>query len=169
MSDEARLAIESKTEAGGQVLVLTGHVDENSDLVHRTADMVSGDHVAFDAERIETIDSLGVREWLRMTEALTSRGVAVVVRRCSEVMVQQINIMLGSMIAIDVESFMAPYACESCGVETMECLVVADHLGELVADKVPERVCAQCGKAMEFGDLAQRYFSFVRDAHSRKR
>jgi anti-anti-sigma regulatory factor len=158
-----RLNITGLPVEGGraQQLVLSGHIDESSDLRGVIKRLRSSSRLLFDLESVSCINSLGVREWVRLVHMLAEEGVDVVVRRCSEVMVQQMNMIPDAMHHVTVESFQAPYECLECGNAAMYTIDVAEYRDSLARLMPPSVHCAQCDGLMTFIELPERYFLFL--------
>jgi anti-anti-sigma regulatory factor len=154
-----RLQIEY-TSAGSETrVVMRGQIDERTQLV-TFADRLA-DHAVMDLEAVSFINSVGVREWIRFMRNLAQRGVRVTLRRCSEAMIQQMNMIVEVQTGADVESFFAPYECESCGCEASMCLHVNENLAALRSGKAPTMACPECTGTMEFNEIPERYLLFL--------
>ena len=96
------------------------------------------------------INSRGVRDWIRMqTEAIKQR-VAIELRRVSEPLIHQFNMIIATRGNSHVASFYAPYACDACGREE-SLLIDADASVALLAQLVaPSQACPECGAPMAF-------------------
>lgn len=151
-----RIAIETR----GDMLVLTGVLDETAELpslLHRARDQ----RIVLDLGGITFINSLGVRDWIRMQNAAQRTGVTVELHRVAEPIVHQLNMILAARGAARVVSFLAPYACDGCGREDAVLIETAAHLPSLRNQEPPAIACDECGAAMELNDFPERYFSFV--------
>jgi anti-anti-sigma regulatory factor len=140
-------------------VVMHGQLDERADLESFAKQLA--DAVVLDLERITFINSIGVREWIRMLRALEMRKVRVVLRRCSEALVLQMNMILEMQTGTTVESFFAPYLCEDCGHESSRCLDVREHAAGLRRMQLPPQPCGECGSMMQFSEIPARYLLFL--------
>ena len=142
-------------EGGQQVVLLRGPLNENSHL-HEIAAQIAGPTV-FDLEGIDRINSCGVREWILFMEQVRQSGQHTL-RRCSPPIVGQLNMICNFKgITCTVQSVMAPFACAACGVErAAEIAITGANI------KVPQFACEQCGQAMEFDEVEERYFLFTK-------
>ena len=96
-----------------------------------------------------------------MQAAAQKAGLAVELRRVSEPLVHQLNMIIATRGAADVTSFFAPYACDACGREEsllVDAAAEADRLRRLEPPPMP---CPECGAQMAFNDFPERYFSFL--------
>lgn len=144
----------------GDALALAGSLDETSalhDLLGRARD----GRLVLDLAAVTFINSLGVRDWIRMQLAATRDGLAVELRRVSEPMVHQLNMIVATRGTAAVTSFFAPYACDACGREESLLLDAVAHHDRLAALDPPPMPCPECGSAMAFNDFPERYFSFL--------
>lgn len=153
-----RVEVEITDEPAGPVVILNGQIDENATLVD-LADELS-QTVTFDLGLVSFINSMGVREWIRLLRALDSRGVGVRLARCSEAMIHQINMIVDAQGHAEVASFFAPYACNSCGFETSLVVDVDAHRETLQEYDAPTLPCPQCEQPMQFSELPERYLGF---------
>jgi predicted RNA-binding Zn-ribbon protein involved in translation (DUF1610 family)/ABC-type transporter Mla MlaB component len=155
-------------DAGGGVrrLVLRGVIDENAQLDAMGAAL--GKDNVLDLEGVERLNSMGVSGWIRFLRGAASSGNAVTLTKCSVAFVAQFASIADLTNGVHVASVMAPYACESCGARATRRI---DLDGAASADDVDARVqqqvaapfaCPKCGKPMEFDDLPDHYFSFLR-------
>ena len=144
----------------GECLVLAGSIDETSAL-HELLGRARGGRLALDLAGITFINSLGVRDWIRMQAVAQQHGLVVELRRVAEPLVHQLNMIIATRGNAIVTSFFAPYACDACGREEsllVDALAHADRLRRL---DPPPVTCPECGNAMAFNDFPERYFSFL--------
>jgi anti-anti-sigma regulatory factor/predicted RNA-binding Zn-ribbon protein involved in translation (DUF1610 family) len=144
-------------------LVLAGSIDESSDL-DALLDKAQRSRLILDLAGVTFINSLGVRDWIRMQAAAAQREISIELRRVSEPIIHQLNMIIATRGTARVHSFYAPYACDSCGREESLLVDVDVHgagLAKLVAPPMP---CPECGSTMAFNDFPERYFSFLAPA-----
>ncbi|HET7502242.1 MAG TPA: hypothetical protein VFK02_14590, partial [Kofleriaceae bacterium] len=120
-----------------------------------------GRRLVLDLGGITFINSLGVRDWIRMQTAAQRAGIAVELRRVCEPLVHQLNMIIATRGAARVTSFFAPYACDTCGREDSLLIDAVAHARGLAQLQPPGMNCAECGARMEFNDFPERYFSFL--------
>jgi anti-anti-sigma regulatory factor len=150
-----RIAIESK----GDVLLLAGPIDETSRLLE-LLDRSRNGRLVLDLGGVTFINSLGVRDWIRMQAAAQRAGIAIELRRVAEPVIHQLNMIIATRGA-RVSSFFAPYACDSCGREDSLLIDAVAHARALAELSPPPMPCAECGAQMAFNDFPERYFSFL--------
>jgi predicted Zn-ribbon and HTH transcriptional regulator len=114
-----------------------------------------------DLEKVSFINSIGVREWIRLLRQLADKKVQVTLRRCSEAMVYQLNMIIDTSTNAQVDSFYAPYACNKCGYEGSMCIEMGPNLDRLRRMEAPELTCPECRSAMQLSEIPQRYLLFV--------
>jgi len=143
----------------GDVLVLAGAIDDTCTLL---ALLPYAQHrrLVLDLAGITFINSLGVRDWIRMQAAAQQGGLGVELRRVSEPLVHQLNMIIATRGA-RVASFFAPYACDRCGREDSLLIDAIAHARALAQLSPPTMPCAECGADMAFNDFPERYFSFL--------
>jgi anti-anti-sigma regulatory factor len=154
-----KLAVTVDDQPRAQLLVLRGQIDDDADLaslgdsLHRP--------VVVDLEAVDFINSLGVRTWVVFLEGLRARGVAVALRRVSEAMIDQMNMIMEARCHATIESFYAPYACPACGLETRGLLEVGVYAPALRRHAPPRLPCPSCGGDMVFDDIPSRSLLFL--------
>ena len=144
---------------GGQ-LVLAGSIDETAGLVDLVG-RASGGRLVLDLAGITFINSLGVRDWIRMQSAATNAGIAVELRRVCEPIIHQLNMIIATRGTARVTSFFAPYACDACGREDSLLVDAVANGAALAQLQAPAMACPECGTQMAFNDFPERYFSFL--------
>jgi len=147
-------------DAQGEVLVIQGAIDEASGLLELLG-RARERRLVLDLAGVTFINSLGVRDWIRMQAAAQRDGIAIELRRVAEPLIHQLNMIVATRGSAKVTSFFAPYACDGCGREEAVLLEVAAHAGALAAQQAPTIPCPECGAQLEFNDFPERYFSFL--------
>lgn len=155
-----RLEIEYTASDSGHEVVFDGQIDERSKLVDFVEQLSAG-QVAINLEKVSFINSVGVREWIRMLRKLDDKQHAVRLRRCSEAMIHQVNMIVEAKGNAEVDSFYAPYQCDECGFESSMCIDVGSHEAMLRRMEAPQLACPECKAAMEFNEIPERYFLFL--------
>lgn len=146
---------------GAGSYALAGSIDETARLDHLAANTPG--RLELDLGQVRHINSVGVREWIRLLLACEAGGIAVVVHRAPEVMVQQMNMIVEAKGAAHVRSFFAPYQCESCDHDDSILLDCVVHGGDLASRRAPAVACRRCGSPMAFDDFPDTYFLFLDD------
>jgi anti-anti-sigma regulatory factor len=147
-------------DAQGDALLLAGSIDESAAL-HELIGRAVNQRLVLDLGGVTFINSLGVRDWIRMQAAAQKASVAVELRRVAEVLVHQLNMIIATRGNAQVTSFFAPYACDACGREESLLIDAAAHAAALVKLEPPPMTCPECGAQMAFNDFPERYFSFL--------
>ena len=153
---ETRMTI---IEEGG-ALVLAGSIDETAAL-HELPARARNGQLVLDLAGITFINSLGVRDWIRLLAAAQQAGLAVELRRVSEPLVHQLNMIIAARGAAQVTSFYAPYACDACGREESLLLDAIAQRERLLRLEPPPMACPECAAPLAFNDFPERYFSFL--------
>jgi anti-anti-sigma regulatory factor len=91
----------------GDALVLAGAIDETAALPELVG-RARGGRLVLDLAGVTFINSLGVRDWIRMQVAAQQAGLAVELRRVSEPLVHQLNMIIAARGAAQITSFFAP-------------------------------------------------------------
>jgi eukaryotic-like serine/threonine-protein kinase len=147
-------------EPQGDQFVLAGAIDENAALHEMLARAQNG-KLNLDLAAITFINSLGVRDWIRMQAAAQQAHIAVQLRRVAEPLVHQLNMIMATRGNAQVTSFFAPYACDACGREESLLIDAVANGPALVRLEPPPMTCPECNAQMAFNDFPERYFSFL--------
>jgi DNA-directed RNA polymerase subunit RPC12/RpoP len=135
---------------------LIGAIDEDSDFNELLG--LEQKKISFDFNQVNMINSCGIREWIKFLEKIPS-STNVTYNNCPQIIIEQINMVHGFFRqGASINSFYAPYFCESCDKE------VKVHLtADMVKNrKAPKMECPKCGSEMEFDAIESQYFSFLR-------
>lgn len=147
-------------EPQGDQLVLSGAIDESAAL-HEMLSRAQNGKLNLDLAAITFINSLGVRDWIRMQAGAQQQNIAVQLRRVAEPLVHQLNMIIATRGKALVTSFYAPYACDACGREESLLIDAVANGPALVRLEPPAMTCPECGAQMAFNDFPERYFSFL--------
>ncbi len=144
----------------GDALLLAGSIDETADLMALLG-RAQGNRLVLDLGGVTFINSLGVRDWIRMQSTATQNAVAIELRRVAEVLIHQLNMIIATRGTSRVTSFFAPYACDSCGREDSLLVDAVANAASLARLEAPVMTCPECSGQMAFNDFPERYFSFL--------
>jgi hypothetical protein len=145
------------TEDGCTTVAFRGPVNEDSDFDALKAEIKSGARIRFDMSEIGRVNSCGVREWVNFVRSLPSTC-TLELDKCPPAVVSQLNMISNFAGGARVLSVHAPFVCPQCGGE--ESVLVQVERGRL--PELPERQCRSCSSAMEFDDVEDSYFAFLR-------
>lgn len=138
---------------------LRGQIDEHAELLPIARAIE--DRVRIDLSEVTFVNSLGLREWIKLLLALDDREVEVVLMRCSEPMVHQMSMVVAAKANARVESFFCPFECDACGCAASVCIDVGSNSAALRNFEVPSQPCPECGSAMELNEIPERYLLFL--------
>ncbi len=155
-----KLDIAIDGDANRRRVTLAGRIDEAAHLDTLIAE-ISAKEVVIDTASVFFLNSIGVRDWMRLLRGLGEKGARIVLEGCSEPLVAQLNLIPNARGKAVVSSLHAPYLCDACGLDTAMLLQVAEHADELRSMKPPVLRCPECGGAMHLADLPERYFTFL--------
>ena len=155
-----KLEISIEGDAASRRVTLIGRIDEAAHL-DTVVDQIAAREVVIDTAGVFFVNSVGVRDWIRLLRGLDGKGARIVLEGCSEPMVSQLNLIPNARGRADVASLHAPYLCDGCGLDTAMLLPVATYAEELRAMKPPVLRCPECGGEMRLADLPERYFTFL--------
>ncbi len=141
------------------VISLAGTIDEDTTLDDVFTD--TGDKVIIDISKINHINSCGIRTWVHAIEKLSSsKDVSFI--DCSITMVRQFNMISNFGGNGTIQSFMLPYFCEECDKEYEFTLSKEEYLEKCPDLDAPHFECPSCKNALEFDDLEDKYFHFLK-------
>lgn len=122
-------------------------------------------NVVFDLEKIESINSIGIREWIKLSNGF-SDSLNLSYRNCSVPFVDQMNMVPDSIGNATVQSFYAPYyrECNKCTGERSCLIDTLSSEEQLQNSTPPAKSCSDCNEELEFDALEESYFSFLKKA-----
>jgi CheY-like chemotaxis protein len=115
--------------------------------------------VVFDMAQVTYMNSLGVRAWCEFLRQARIQGYEF--HACSLPFVLQASMVRDVIGRGTVTSFFAPFHCISCDHQEERLLQSAAILASNL--EPPVFKCPNCGGALEFDDLPERYFAFLQD------
>jgi anti-anti-sigma regulatory factor len=142
----------------GDAMVLEGAIDERADL-GKLIEHARDRALILDLEGITFINSLGVRAWIQLMQVARKLELHVELRRVSERMVHQLNIVPATRAL--VTSFFAPYVCDRCGHEQDSLLDLTVHALDLARGRPPAMNCQDCGAPATFAEPTELYLAFL--------
>jgi hypothetical protein len=144
-----------KITLNGNKAVLSGSLDENSDLTPLTT--VTGP-LSICFKDVARVNSCGVREWVNALAKIQASPVTY--EECPLVVVKQLNAVPDFQGKAKVQNFFAPYFCEECDEEAVKLI----ESGQVSGDAAPAQSCAACSKPLNFDAIPNQYFSFIKRA-----
>lgn len=147
-------------EVLGNQVTLAGAIVDTANLVG-LLDHAKEQRLLLDLGGITFINSLGIRQWIRMQQAAERAQIRIELVRVAEPLVHQLNIMPAARGVSIVTSFYAPYVCDDCDQEHTMLLDVRTHGADLAKQRAPAMKCPDCNRDMELADAAELYFMFL--------
>lgn len=141
----------------GSRMTLVGRIDDSSPLGGLPDQLAAGDLV-IDTAGVTFVNSIGMREWIRLLRALSSAR-TVTLERVADVLITQMNLIPGLGNNVRIASFHAQYACGKCGAEVAPLIDAVAHAEGLRTLQAPKLPCPECGTAMELADFPERYLT----------
>lgn len=146
-----------KAGANAKVTV-TGVIDEDVDFTPYTLSGSSG--VEFHLGGIKSINSCGIREWIKWVGTAGSAGVQYF--ECPKIIVDQINMVQGFLPAQGkVMSFYVPFYSDDSGAEKNVLFTHGKEYNDQGLQAAPE-VKDDSGAAMEMDVVEAKYFKFLK-------
>jgi len=154
-----RLAV----EVAGNRVTMTGRIDDTAALADLPARLPTAE-IVIDTGGVTFINSIGMREWIRLLRALRETGRSVRLERVADVLITQMNLIaeLHGQSAVTISSFHAQYVCPACGAESAPLVDAVANAPLLRQMKVPAVPCPECGAAMELADFPERYLTIFK-------
>jgi DNA-binding response OmpR family regulator len=115
--------------------------------------------VVFDTAQVTYMNSLGVRAWCEFLRQARIQGYEF--HACSVPFILQASMVRDVVGRGSVTSFFAPFHCITCDHQEERLLQSAAILAAGL--QPPVFKCPNCGGALEFDDLPERYFAFLQD------
>jgi len=151
----SELVIRVDKEQVPPVATISGQINEDSDF--SSLKEVESNELIIDFEGVSLINSCGIREWIEFQKNEFNFS-KIIYRKCSQVVVEQMNIVKGFIHPAGViESFYAPYFDEENDLEIKILLTPAEVINSTAPSKFNENK-----NELEFDDIEQQYFSFLR-------
>lgn len=144
----------------GPRLVIAGRIDDNSPLGDVATMLPPGD-TWIDSSGVTFVNSIGMREWIRLLRALRERG-TVTLESIADVLITHMNVIPGLGPRVRIASFHAQYVCAGCGAEATPLIDAIAHAAALRRLEAPRFTCAECGGVMELADFPERYLTTFR-------
>jgi hypothetical protein len=160
-----KLDVEIKEEDQKVTYTFNGDVDEN--FKQTNLPRISAQTIIFELEHVDNFNSCGIREWIYLIKDFSKLG-KLIFRNCSINMIDQVNMVPDSANGAKIESFFAPYYCETetCEGEVNRMIVVENNIDDLTSGKAPEFTCEKCSKPLDFDALEGSYFLFIENDKS---
>jgi CheY-like chemotaxis protein len=129
-------------------------VAEFEDLAQRLSGVIE-----FDLGGVRYLNSAGVRKWVLFLEQLKNVSAYTFVR-CSTAFVLQASMVARLLGHGRIDSFWAPYICESCEIEDQRLLHVS--MPTTINDMAEAQFrCASCGGPLVLDEVPERVFAFL--------
>jgi len=147
--------------AGGVTVSLQGDFTEITNFSALSKRLESERSIDFNAAAVRYISSAGVRGWCQFLKSLGDDK-TYTFRHCSIAFASQaamVPMVIGSGEVLSVE---APYFCEACDREELRLLETKALLRDGEHIVPPQLSCSACGGELEFDDVPDRYFAFLR-------
>jgi anti-anti-sigma regulatory factor/ribosomal protein S27AE len=153
-----RLEVQIDTTSEGARVVLAGRLDDTCQAGELAAQLPPG-HVVIDTAGITFVNSIGIREWVRLLRALRERRSQVTLEGLADVLMAHMNVLAEFRGLARIASFHATYMCGACGYEAAMKIDAVAQLDELRQMRAPTLACPECGGAMDLADFPERYLS----------
>ena len=150
----------AKAADGKLTVSLYGDFTEITNFSSLSQRLEREDDIDFYMRSVRYISSAGVRAWCDFLAKL--KGKRYNFRHCSMAFVSQAAMVPMSLGDGAVLSLEAPYRCETCDRDDLRLLEEQTLLRENDHVTPPLLTCGTCGDDLEFDDVPDRYFAFLR-------
>lgn len=153
-----QLKLEGQAGSGGYIVKLMGSIDEDSQF--SAVSLTGHKKIFLDLEAIKSINSVGIREWIKWTKSADADA-HFVFQKCPKVIVDQMNLVSGFLPENGkVESFFVPYFNEDTSFEKMVLFTEGKEFsgGQLTP---PADLKGDGGEALEMDVIEAKYFKFL--------
>lgn len=153
----SRSQIQVQNESGRINISVSGVLDEDTDF--SKISLPSNGEVHFDLSQVKSINSCGIRDWIKWLSATPE--ISVVFHQCPKVIVDQINMVQGFLPERGkVDSFFVPYFSEETEEEKLVLFRTGAEYqdnGQVMAPEIQD----SSGNAMEMDIVESKYFKFL--------
>jgi CheY-like chemotaxis protein len=154
-------AAEVSPMAGGVTVSLQGDFTEITDFSALAKRLEPETLIDFNAAAVRYISSAGVRAWCQFLGTLEGKTYSF--RHCSIAFASQAAMVPMVIGTGAVHSLEAPYLCEECDREELRLLETKALVREDTHIFPPQLACTVCNGELEFDDVPDRYFAFLRE------
>jgi hypothetical protein len=139
----------------GNTVFVSGVFNERSDFDGLFMALSAG--AVLDLSGVTLINSMGVRGWMRFAARIRDEQKPLVLRAASVAFVGQATMIANFLAGLPLESFLARFACESCGAYS-DVTVVNERASQAILQST--RRC-ECGEEQEFDDFVEPYSALL--------
>lgn len=151
--------VEVTRSLGVTLVTVVGFITETFDPSAVPRDVGTAEApLRIDLGEVYRFNSSGVREWRRFVRTLTPGSFRL--ERCPVCFIQQLGMVHAMAPTEAVVSLFVPFFCARCRVESTV-LAPVDGARALAAQPP---ACNTCGLSLEFDDLPEVYFNWMRRA-----
>lgn len=152
-----RQKLKIRNEGNKYFININGVMDE--DLSYSDMQMTNPEEIIINFEKVISINSCGIREWIRWLSLYTK--VHIIYQLCPKVIVDQINMVDGFLPQTGmVESFFVPYYSEETSSEKQVLFTVGKEFDN-TGIHAPTNILDDAGHLMEMDVIESKYFRFI--------
>lgn len=150
----SKFEFEIKSSEDVTEIKISGHLDEN--FIHTEYQIPSSKRVIFDLEKLEGINSCGIRDFINLLKDIPD-STSVEYEKCPPLFIQQVNIVNGFLSTQKkVVSLYAPYI----GIDDEEEINHFIDVRSLNPSQIEKTIIIN-GKEYEFDGILDKYFRFM--------
>lgn len=151
-----------KRSEGNYIVIIKGDINEHCEPELFAALEQVKDHTILDCAEINSLNSIGVRSWVKFVEALRDKVTFELVN-CTPVFLEYANLLPKLFRTQKIYSVLLPLECDACG-KSGNYKFLVDEIKEL--DQLPENKCkkVKCKGVMRAGSELDWYLGFARTA-----
>lgn len=153
-----RFSIQVDKQGGSFKVKVAGNIDEDVDF--NAHSLAGAQNVELQLANIKSINSCGIREWIKWINTAGPAQVKYV--ECPKIIVDQINMVQGFLpVQGEVESFFVPFYSEGSGSEKAILFRNGQEFDKSGQIRVPQ-VKDDAGAEMEMDVVEAKYFKFLK-------
>ena len=150
----------SLTRTGDALAInLRGDINENcGEELQDLLGKIEVPAVSFDTERVELVNSLGIKIWIQFMQSLAKKDTKITFKNCSAAFVDSCNISPKFAPPNSIKSLFILCGCD-CGAEEYYLIEEKQFASE---NPVHDVTCKQCGKVVKAAVDPDEYLQCVR-------
>jgi hypothetical protein len=149
-----KLIVDCNTNSNVTNCTIVGTIDE--DFNQKLFDL-EGKTIIFDFNLLESLNSCGIREWIKFINAIKDKR--IVYDRCPRLLVDQMNMIKGFLpTGASVRSVYAPFFSPN-DEEEVDLLLSLDNFNETI---LTNQFHPKTKSKLEFDDMPSQYFAFLK-------
>ena len=139
-------------------IALSGSINESTDF-SQIEDLNNG-NLEINCKDITAINSFGIRSWLKIFKVVRGLGIKLKFIDVSPALARHLGLIEGLILPDEIQSLCVEFICQECSLRAIKAYS-PDELKKMNF-VLPQFQCPECRKEMEFDDIPDEYFSFLK-------